>query len=180
METWKDIIGFEGLYSVSTHGNVRRDAPTRGFGSRVAPGRHLRQKRCADGYRSVSIYPARGCQKQIHVHRLVAAAFIGSVPDGHVVNHKDGNKSNNVLENLEYVTPSQNTKHAFAIGLMKGKKGEANSMAKINDDTIRAIKILAYEHSWSNNAIARAMCMDPAKVGRILEGKIWPHVLYAW
>lgn len=170
---WKSAAGFEGIYSVSSCGQVRRDAPTRGFGSRSRVGAFMKQKKCADGYRSVSLYPKEGKQKQIHVHRLVAIAFYGAPPEGKVVNHKDGNKANNSLSNLEYVTPSENTKHAYATGLARGKKGESNPMAVLNADTAAAIRLLGDEHGWSIAALARAFRTDTCRVRRILNGTIW-------
>ncbi|WP_051149989.1 HNH endonuclease signature motif containing protein [Bacillus safensis] len=68
------------------------------------------------------------------VHRLVAQYFIGDIPRGFVVNHKDGNKLNNHADNLEIVTYKENTKHAMDIGLMAGQPGEENSMAKMTNE----------------------------------------------
>jgi hypothetical protein len=173
MDEWRAIPGFEGLYSVSRSGEVRRDIPTRGFGGRARAGRVMSQKLCANGYRSVSLYPEQGKQQQIHVHRLVASAFLGVPPRGLVVNHKDGDKANNHLENLEYVTPSQNIRHAYKAGLARGLKGEANPMAVINDDTVRAILLLNDHHGWSIAALTRAFRLDTSRITRIIRGEIW-------
>ena len=70
------------------------------------------------GYRAVKLV-VNGVRKQFYVHRLVAEMFIGGV-DGMVVNHIDGNKSNNNINNLEIVTQKQNQKHAFDNKLLKG------------------------------------------------------------
>lgn len=175
MVIWKNVVGFEGIYSVSSCGQVRRDVPSRGFGSRSFAGKIMSQKKCTDGYRSVSLYPLQGKQKQIHVHRLVAIAFIGPVPSGLVVNHKDGIKHNNDLSNLEYLTTSQNIKHAYASGLAKGKPGETNSNVVLNDDAIRAIRLL-HSEGWTNNSISRAMRINPGKISRIVNGHIWKAV----
>ena len=179
---WKPAVGFDDIYSVSSCGQVRRDAPTRGFGSRSRVGAFMKQKKCADGYLSVSLYPKDGKQKHIHVHRLVAIAFYGPPPPGKIVNHKDGDKANNALSNLEYITTSENIKHAYVLGLAKGKKGESNSMAVLNADTARAIRLLADEHDWSVAALARAFRTDTARIRRILNGSIWPHETHipAW
>lgn len=169
---WRQIPGFEGLYSVSANGLIRRDAPSRGFGGRAAPGRVMAQKKCANGYRTVSLYPAEGRQRQLLVHRLVMLAFVGSPPTGLLVNHKDGNKANNDLENLEYVTPSENIKHAYRTGLAAGRRGEANSMVVLNWDTARAIRHL-YSDGWSVAAITRAFRTDSSRVLRIVKGELW-------
>jgi len=76
------------------------------------------------GYRRVSIDKIK-----IEVHRLVMLAFCGQ--DTRYVNHKDGNKRNNKLENLEYVTPLENSRHALNMGLYKPKYGEENHNSKV-------------------------------------------------
>lgn len=77
-----------------------------------------------DGYRQVnlkSIVAKNGYRQSIKVHRIVAMAFVGN-PHGHKeVNHKDGNKLNNDASNLEWVSRSENIKHAYSIGLMNNK-----------------------------------------------------------
>lgn len=67
------------------------------------------------------------------VHRLVAETYIGEIPKGYCVNHKDGNKTNNRVSNLEIVTYKENIRHAHATGLRKGAPGETNSMSKLTD-----------------------------------------------
>lgn len=82
------------------------------------------------GYLRVSF-----CGKQRSVHRLVAEAFIKKNEDGKVyeVNHIDGNKLNNKVENLEWVTKSCNIKHAYKTGLARARLGESNNFTKLDD-----------------------------------------------
>lgn len=87
------------------------------------------------GYRFVSLYDESG-DRQHYVHRLVAGAFIGPCPAGHEVNHIDGDKSNNCVENLEYVTRAGNMAHAKAMG-RAGLCGEKNYACKYTEDQIR-------------------------------------------
>lgn len=68
------------------------------------------------------------------MHRLVAECYIGEIPEGYCVNHKDGNKLNNRAENLEIVTYKENSQHALRMGLRVGDSGEKNSMAKLSDE----------------------------------------------
>lgn len=98
-EIWKNVIGFEGRYQVSNFGRVK--------------GIHKMLKFCeSNGYARVYFFIKKGKQKGMLVHRLVAAAFIGKIEQGLEVNHIDGNKKNNKVDNLEVVTRSQNVYHS--------------------------------------------------------------------
>ena len=110
-EIWKSVIGFEGLYEVSNLSRVRRVGAAHG----AKRGRVLKDQPNR-GYRSVQLWK-NDKPKTCLVHVLVAEAFIGPKPDGHEVNHDDGKKTNNIGTNLEWMTRSQNMKHAYATGL---------------------------------------------------------------
>ena len=109
-EYWKPT--FHDLYEVSNLGNVRRIAP----GINTKTGRVLKPCKSGNGYMIVGLHKG-GSRKNCLVHRLVAEAFISQIPKGLTVNHKDGNKLNNELNNLEIVTYSENLKHAIRTGL---------------------------------------------------------------
>ena len=102
---WKDIKDYEGLYQVSDDGRVRRilnDGRTREIKNR-------------DGvYLTVSL-SKRSIKKTFNVHRLVAEHFLPRPPKATEVNHKDGNKHNNNLSNLEWVTQRENLHHAMDV-----------------------------------------------------------------
>jgi len=101
-----EVVDFPGYY-VRSNGEV--------IGKR---GRVLKPKITWDGYQEI-ILSDGSRRKSIRVHRLVAACFFGDCPDGIQVNHKDGNKQNNSVENLEYVTLVENSHHAYRTGLHK-------------------------------------------------------------
>ncbi len=106
---WRDVLGFEGSYQVSSTGLVRS----------VKRGRkNLAPSHSKSGYLQVNLY-RDGQPQHFYVHRLVAAAFLGPIPWWAVVNHKDGNKRNNRADNLEFMTLEQNIKHAKLLGLMR-------------------------------------------------------------
>ena len=105
MEIWKDIIGYEGYYQISSEGNVRN----------VKTLKIIKGDINNVGYRRVWLYTP--IKKRMFVHRLVALYFCAGYMDGLVVNHKDGNKLNNSYINLEWVTRSENDLHAFKSGL---------------------------------------------------------------
>lgn len=104
MEYWKRIHGYD--YSVSNEGNVRNETT-----GRISAGR-----KSGNGYRKVSFYKNNEIVGTEYVHRLVASAFLQKGKEETEVNHIDGNKENNRIENLEWVTSSGNTEHAVATG----------------------------------------------------------------
>ncbi|QJB21775.1 HNH endonuclease [Xanthomonas phage FoX2] len=112
----RPIPGFEGLYSVTENGEVYSHARIDARGNRRKP-KWLRLTNDSDGYPRAHLC-VYGSRRKWPVHRLVAMAFIPN-PDGMpAVNHLDGVKSNNNVNNLEWCTLSKNTKHAFETGLL--------------------------------------------------------------
>ena len=105
-EVWKDIPGFEGLYQVSNTGKVKSlNYKHSGLPGIMAP----RDNGC--GYQYVYIRNTDNKYKSCRVHRLVWETFVGPIPEGLQINHKDENKSNNSLRNLELMTPKQNNNY---------------------------------------------------------------------
>ena len=86
-------------------------------------------------YHRVTLYNGND-RKHLHVHRLVYEAFVGEIPKGYEVDHIDGDKNNNHYSNLEAVTPSENVKRAYKLGLMIPKRGKLNGMYKSNNHAI--------------------------------------------
>lgn len=121
-EIWKDIPGYEGKYQVSNMGRVKslqrtRDMNLPGHKKRAPVNERILKYGHSLCYLAVTL-AKDGVNTKIRVHKLVANAFIGPSPSPiHQINHKDGNKHNNCVENLEWVTPSENQRHAFAMGL---------------------------------------------------------------
>jgi hypothetical protein len=155
-EIWKDVKGFEGYYQVSNLGKVksldrveyyqRKDSNK--LTRRSRKGKMLTTKTDRYGYEvlhlrkdgEVNIYPT--------VHRLVAEAFIDNPDNKPTVNHKDCDKKNNVVSNLEWNTISENTKHASDNGLLKptvvSMKGDKNISFKMFPDVVeKMFKLLS-------------------------------------
>jgi hypothetical protein len=123
------------------------------------------------GYETVQLTD----RKRYTVHRLVAQAFIGPRPAGMHINHKNGIKTDNRAENLEYVTPSQNMKHAHAMGL-QSNKGEKHSRHKLKEQDIMEIKRRIGRGEMQKD-IARDFGVDPSLVSHVKRGRSWPHLM---
>lgn len=145
-------------YDVSDLGRVRR-------GKRIlTPCDHGR------GYRAVTLCGPNGARRNRFVHRLVAAAFLGPPPVGAEVNHRDFDRANNALGNLEYLTPAGNMGHAKAGGRMK--RGESHGLAKLNTEDVRRIRSLLGSDR-TMQAIAVEMGISISQVHAISCGRSW-------
>lgn len=167
-EIWKSVVGFEGLYSVSDQGRVRRDA---GGIRNVKAGHVLCGAKKNTGYIQVTLYPGgQPIGRSFLVHRLVAAAFHGPCPENGVVNHKDGNPTNNFSSNLEYETHTGNLKHAREV-LDKHQRGERCKTAKLNSIQVDEIR----KSNATQKALAKRFAVSQRCIGRILHGETWSH-----
>lgn len=133
IEIWKPIIGFEGIYEVSSHGRVRsldRIVECKNGALKPKKGLVLSPKIEKSGYLAVNLkYGGSGIMKRIHC--LVAQAFIPNPENKDIVNHKNGIKSANYLFNLEWNTSTENNQHARRTGLTKNTaSGSKNSKSK--------------------------------------------------
>ena len=124
MEEWKDIPEYEGLYQASNYGRIRR--------LRILKGSVI-----FDGYVIVGL-SRESTAKSLKIHRLVAKSFILNPNNKPCINHIDGNKMNNNINNLEWCTYSENMKHSFAMGFHKS--GPRIKYKRFNDFQIRVIK----------------------------------------
>lgn len=148
MERWRSVPGFENFYEVSSYGRIRRASAKRG----TWIGRILTPVLDTYGYPTVRLYSETGVQRGRKVHSLVAKAFLGCAPSGFQVNHKDGNKKNNYIGNLEYVTVGENIRHSIRSGF-RDTRGENNPQAKLTATKVRKIREL--RGKLSGKALAR-------------------------
>ena len=118
-EIWKDVKGYEGMYMVSNLGRIRsldriitQGAKNNSVARHPYKGRILKPIKQNIGYLTVTL---KG--KIIHLHRLIAETFIPNPLAKPFINHKDGKKDNNTVDNLEWVTAKENSQHAWKTGL---------------------------------------------------------------
>ena len=157
-EIWKDIPGYEGRYQVSNTGKVKSMNYRHTGVPRIMT---LRDNR---GYKCVNIYNAYKKRRGYLVHRLVWEVFVGPIPEGMQVNHKDENKSNNSLKNLEIMTPKQNVN--YGTGSVRSALSRGKPVAQIDIATGEILK----EYPSITSAIKEyGMSVQYAVKGRIKQ-----------
>lgn len=173
-ETWKPVPEWEGIYEVSDLGRVRRIAA--GTGTHV--GRILRPMPSSHGYATVGLnYPGYK-PRRMPIHGLVAAAFIGPRPNKAEVNHKNGDRMDASLNNLEYVTRSDNLLHAYRVlGRSKNAKpGETNPKAKLTTDLVSEIRRLYEAGGETHRSLAVRFGVAVTTVAFITQRRTWKDV----
>lgn len=153
-EEWRPVEGYEGLYEVSNRGRIKSVAKTIKRGGRVvchqASDRILKPKHKPNGYLQAWLYDRDGIVKAHYVHRLVAQAFIQNPYGLPQVNHRDGNRENNRLSNLEWASGSYNVsmakhgkkeKHTRKIVIQLDEKGKLLGAFNTIAEAARALKV---------------------------------------
>lgn len=137
-EVWRPVVGLEGRYQVSNLARIRSFRFAKD-GSVI-----FKVRKPQNDERGYGIFHFKDGvkSKSMNVHSVVAAAFLGPRKIGQHVNHKDGDKWNSRLSNLEYVSPSENTKHAYDNGLIVHKKGMEWHRTKLTDEQVLEIRNL--------------------------------------
>lgn len=168
LEEWRAIPDTDGAYSVSSMGRIRRNHGVVG-GPRI-----LRGSKNGAGYVCCALC-CNGRRISSKVHALVAAAFLGPRPPGFHVNHISGNKSDNAITNLEYVTLEENLSHARRMGIAGGGlQGSANAHAKLTADQVRDIRRRRPETPLRDLAATYGVTMT--NISHIARRKTWRHI----
>lgn len=176
-EVWKPVQGYEGIYEVSNLGRVRsldRVAENRWGTTRPIPGtiRTIAVKR--EGYCFVNLF-RKSKGKPMYVHRLVALAFLPNPDNLPQVNHKDGDKLNNALTNLEWCSKSDNCRHAIDHGLYEQARGESSGSAKVTESDVIEIRRL-WAAGMLQKDIAARFGIGRKAVTKIVNRQRWKHV----
>jgi len=148
----------------------------------IKTGKILKLNIIGKGYLGVVVsLGSRKNKKMIRVHRAVAESFIPNPESKEMVNHKDGNKINNCINNLEWVTNSENMKHAYNTGLKTNDsiKGELSNTSKLRDDDIRYIKknYKPRDPQFGCRALGRKYGVTHNIISGIVNGKRWTHII---
>ena len=170
-EVWVDVVGYEGFYKVSNIGRIRSFVR----GGRL--GCVLKQCTHRQGYKEVRLtINKKG--KMFLVHRLVADAFIPNPDNKETVNHKDGDKANNRVENLEWATINENIAHAFRTGLREFP--EARRQELYNGRKLSKQDVIDIREEFSNGStqkeLAEKYCVSTVHICKIVNNKIRTHV----
>lgn len=135
-EIWKDVAGWEGIYQVSSFGRIRR-LTTRG-GRPLPEPRILKEKCDGNGYLMVCL--SNKVHKYVHVHHLVAVAFISNPSNLPCINHKDENKKNNRVENLEWCTHQYNNVYGTKLIRYSETRGHAVNQYDLEGNFIKRFR----------------------------------------
>lgn len=162
---WRQIPWAKTGYMVSDNGKIK------------SPNKILATRSNSHGYQSLSLKMKGGKTKFSTVHGIVALAFLGKRPDGLEVAHLDGNKENNHLSNLKYVTQLENNSHMDIHGTRP--LGERHGRHKLSESDVLYIRKswIAHDKICGTRLLARKFGVDPATIRRALQCKNWTHDL---
>ena len=112
----------------------------------------------------------------MYVHRIIWYYYYGEIPKNLAINHKDGKKDNNNIENLELLTTQKNTQHAVAMGLIN-HKGENNQFAKLTEDDVKKIRELRSEGKmYKEIKITLHLNVHISSIAKAAKKRTWKHI----
>jgi len=171
-EIWKDVIDYNGIYigiyQISNLGRLKRIMHRKNPTNKL-----ISSFVFEDGYICVTL-TKNGKTKFTGLHRLIASAFIENPENKPEVNHKDGNKHNNSIDNLEWATTSENIQHAFSTGLNNGRKGVKHHNTKLTEKDVLEIRKIGKSVSAIELGIKYGV--NDQAIYKILSRKRWKHI----
>jgi hypothetical protein len=172
-EIWEEIEGYRGMYLISNSGNVMRKnsiIKNNEIVSYILQRKNLRNNK---GYKVVTLFD-HSKAKTVKVHRLVAKAFIPNPNNLPCVNHKDGIKSNNDMNNLEWCNIKFNNQHAYNNGLKNKSIGENSNFNKLKEHQV--IDILNNCNSSNKEYYMEKLNVSRSLINSILSKRVWKHL----
>lgn len=176
-EIWKDIPGYEGRYQISDSGKVKslaRVSKSKYPGGNPVKMRILKSTINPGGY-EVVILCKDAKTKCIGIHRLIATAFIPTINGKDHINHKNGNRLDNTIENLEWCTNQENQTHSWKHNSRQPLRGENNGHAKIKPEDVVEIRRLRSE-GYTYIEIGKRFNLSRPSVQDIIYRRTWKHV----
>ena len=170
MSIWKDVKGYEGIYRISDYGVVESLDHKVIYSNgryRIQKGRVLKQQKTYKGYMRICLTKG-GVKFNTSVHRLISIAFIPNPLNKPQVNHKNGIKNDNKIENLEWCTNSENQIHAIKNNLIKHNVGEKHHMAKLSNAEVYNVRQL-HKTGWTNKELAEDFNISQTAMSNILR-----------
>lgn len=171
-EEWRFVPGYENRYAVSSLGRMK-SLQFRPGGKRIMRERILSPSPGSRGYMNISLF-MDGHKKLTALHLVVASAFLPADPERLYINHKNGNKSDCRVENLERCTMSENAIHALDNGLRAHGSQSAN--AKLSEEQVKAIRQLAAK-GLSERKLAARFAVSRSTITHIKKGIVWRRCL---
>lgn len=176
-EIWRDVTGYAGFYEVSSLGRIRSVArmvhvsAVRGRAYERPIRERILRATISHGYPSVTLWKDHMLRVE-RIHCLVLEAFVGPRPDGFYGCHRDDVRTNNVLENLYWGSPAENSANKIALG--NQPRGSRIPWSRLNERDVAEIRGLSGKMTQAE--IGRRYGVQQARVSRIVNGECWKHV----
>lgn len=175
METWKDIPWYEGLYSVSDKWNVKRLSNKKEMREKILSPSHV------FGYKQIQLFQ-NGVPKCVRVHRLVCMAFLPNIYNKTHINHKNGIRDDNRLENLEWCTPRENAEHKYRTLWYINSDKQRKMSKEVNSKSVQQITI-DWEIVRNFNSTLEAQKetgIQNSSISQVCNGKRWTAWGFKW
>ena len=183
-EEWKDVVGYEGLYQCSNLGRVKSYDKTvnNHTGMKFIPGKILHGNLTDEGYRNINLTKDKK-NKVLKLHRIIAQTFIPNPENKPEVNHKNLNKDDNQVKNLEWATRKENCHHAWENRYSKTgqdirnkPRGEKCVHSKLSERQVGGIRSAHKRYGIGYQTLSKLCGVSATTIKKVIENKIWSHI----